>query len=69
MLADQVGHSISIENDRFEAIANHNIAAVDSARRYTIEHGRTNPQLIRSAGRVEYLPRIRENTDDRRSCR
>ena len=26
MLADQVGHSISIENDRFEAIANKNIA-------------------------------------------
>ena len=59
MLADQVGHSISIENDRFEAIANKNIAAVDSARRYTIEHGRTNPLLI-DALEVEYLPRIRE---------
>ena len=58
MLADQVGHSISIENDRFEAIANHNIAAVDSARRYTIEHGRTNPRLI-AALEVEYLPKIR----------
>ena len=59
MLADQVGHSISIENDRFEAIANRNIAEVDSARRYTIRHGRTNPQLI-EALEVEYLPRIRE---------
>ena len=59
MLADQVGHSISIENDRFEAIANHNIAEVDSARRYTIEHGRTNPRLIQAL-EVEYLPRIRE---------
>lgn len=58
MLADQVGHSISIENDRFEAIANKNIAEVDSARRYTIEHGRTNPKLI-DALEVEYLPRIR----------
>lgn len=59
MLADQVGHSISIENDRFEAIANRNIAAVDSARTYTIQHGRTNPRLI-EALEVEYLPRIRE---------
>ena len=58
MLADQVGHSISIENDRFEAIANKNIAEVDSARRYTIEHGRTNPLLIEALS-VEYLPRIR----------
>ena len=59
MLASQVGHSISIENDRFEAIASKNIAAVDSARRYTIEHGRTNPQLIKAL-EGEYLPRIRE---------
>jgi len=58
MLAEQVSHSISIENDRFEAIANRNIAEVDSARRYTIEHGRTNPALI-EALEVEYLPRIR----------
>ncbi len=58
MLAGQVGHSISIENERFEAIASKNIAAVDSARRYTTEHGRTNPQLI-DALEGEYLPRIR----------
>ena len=60
MLADLVGHSISIENDRFEAIANKNIAEVDSARRYTILHGHTNPQLI-EALEGEYLPRIRES--------
>ena len=60
MLADQVGHSISIENDRFEAIANMNIAEVDEARRYTIRHGRTNPQLI-EALEEEYLPKIRES--------
>ena len=60
MLADLVGHSISIENDQFEAIANKNIANVDSARRYTIEHGRTNPRLI-EALEVEYLPRIRDS--------
>ena len=58
MLADQVGHSISIENERFEAIANKNIAEVDSARRYTIQQGRTNPKLI-EALEVEYLPKIR----------
>ncbi len=58
MLADLAGHSISIENDRFEAIANKNIAEVDSARRYTITHGRTNPQLI-EALEGEYLPKIR----------
>lgn len=58
MLAEQVGHSISIENERFEAIANKNIAEVDAARRYTIARGRTNPQLI-EALEVEYLPKIR----------
>lgn len=60
MLADLAGHSISIENERFEAIANKNIAAVDSARRYTILHGRTNPQLI-DALEEEHLPRIRQS--------
>ncbi len=59
MLADLMGHSISIENERFEAIANKNIAEVDSARRYTILHGRTNPLLIEALEDV-YLPKIRE---------
>lgn len=58
MLADLVGHSISIENESFEAIASKNIAEVDSARRYTLRHGRTNPRLI-AALEVEYLPKIR----------
>lgn len=60
MLADLIGHSISIENERFEAIANKNIAEVDSARRYTILHGRTNPVLI-DALEDEYLPKIRDS--------
>lgn len=59
MLADLMGHSISIENERFEAIANKNIAEVDSARRYTILNGRTNPLLIEALEDV-YLPKIRE---------
>ena len=59
MLADLIGHSISIEDERFEAIANKNIAEVDSARRYTIIHGRTNPKLI-EALEDTYLPKIRE---------
>ena len=60
MLAELVSHSISIENERFEAIASKNIAAVDLARRYTIEQGRTDPALI-AALEAEHLPRIRES--------
>lgn len=60
MLAGLIGHSISIENERFEAIANKNIAEVDSARRYTMLHGRTNPVLI-EALEGEYLPQIRQS--------
>lgn len=59
MLADLVGHSISIEDERFEAIANWNIAEVDAARRYTIRHGRTNPALI-AALELDILPKIRD---------
>lgn len=59
MLADLMGHSISIENERFEAIANKNIAEVDQARRYTILHGRTNPHLIDALEDI-YLPKIRD---------
>ena len=58
MLAELVSHSISIENERFEIIASKNIAAVDLARRYTIEQGRTDPALI-AALEAEHLPRIR----------
>ena len=60
MLAQLISHSISIENERFEAIASKNIAAVDLARRYTIEQGRTDPALI-AALEAEHLPRIRES--------
>jgi purine catabolism regulator len=45
-LAELIGQSISIENERFEALASHNLAPVDEARRYTLSEGRTNPRLI-----------------------
>jgi len=57
-LAEQVGLSISIETERFEAIANANLTEVDAARRYTMQHGRTDPRLI-AALEQDYLPRIR----------
>jgi purine catabolism regulator len=45
-LAGLIHHSISIENERFEILASHNIAAVDEARRYTLSQGRTDPRLV-----------------------
>jgi purine catabolism regulator len=45
-LAGLVGQSISIENERFEILASQNIADVDEARRYTLDQGRTNPDLV-----------------------
>lgn len=45
-LAGLIGQSISIENERFEALATANIAAVDEARRYTLSQGRTDPRLV-----------------------
>lgn len=57
-LADLVNQSVSIESARFEALASANIAAVDEARRYTLEHGRTDPRLI-AALEDEILPEIR----------
>lgn len=47
-LAELVGHSISIETERFEILASHNIAAYDEARRYTLSQGRTDPRLVRT---------------------
>lgn len=47
-LADLIGHSISIENERFEALASANISPVDEARRYTLLEGRTNPHLVQA---------------------
>lgn len=58
-LCDFVGHSISIENERFEAIATHNIAEVDEARRYTQKYGRTDPRLVEALENRGYLPAIR----------
>jgi purine catabolism regulator len=59
-LAGLVGHSISIETEQFEALANANIAAFDEARRYTMEHGRTNPTLIHALEDRGYLNEIRQ---------
>jgi purine catabolism regulator len=59
-LCDFVGHSISIENERFEAIATQNIAEVDEARRYTQQHGRTDPRLVAALEERGYLPQIRQ---------
>ncbi|MGJ3238035.1 MAG: PucR family transcriptional regulator [Anaerolineae bacterium] len=58
-LADLLGHSVSIENDRFEAIATYNIAEVDEARRYTQLHGRTDPRLVSALEHHGILPEIR----------
>jgi purine catabolism regulator len=47
-LAQLVGQSVSIENERFEALASANIAPVDEARRYTLSEGRTDPRLVQA---------------------
>lgn len=57
-LAELVRQSISIENERFEALASVNIAAVDEARRYTQQYGRTDPRLVQAL-EDEILPEIR----------
>jgi len=57
-LAELVNQSISIENERFEALASINIAAVDEARRYTQQYGRTDPRLVQAL-EDEILPEIR----------
>lgn len=58
-LAGLIGQSISIENDRFEALVSANIAPVDEARRYTVTEGRTNPDLIAAIERSGILNEIR----------
>ncbi|MCA9915224.1 MAG: PucR family transcriptional regulator ligand-binding domain-containing protein, partial [Anaerolineae bacterium] len=57
-LAELLGHSISIENERFEAIATANIAEVDEARHYTQLHGRTDPRLVHALETRGILPEI-----------
>ena len=58
-LARLVHQSISIENDRFEAFASVNIAAIDEARRYTQRYGRTDSRLVQALEERGYLPHIR----------
>lgn len=53
-----INQSVSIENERFEALASVNIGAVDEARRYTQQYGRTDPRLV-AALEDEVLPEIR----------
>jgi PucR family transcriptional regulator, purine catabolism regulatory protein len=59
-MADLVGQSISIETDRFEALASHNIAAYDEARRYTLSEGRTDPRLVQALNERGILGEIKE---------
>ncbi len=46
LLTRLINQSVSIETERFAALASVNIAAVDEARRYTQQHGRTDPRLV-----------------------
>ncbi|RMG87950.1 MAG: PucR family transcriptional regulator [Chloroflexi bacterium] len=59
LLVELVGQSISIETERFEAIASENVAEVDEARRYTLAHGRTDPRLIAALEERGVLPELR----------
>jgi purine catabolism regulator len=59
-LAALVGQSISIENDRFEGLANCQVGTVDEARRYTLREGHTDPRLIRALGDDGVFERIRQ---------
>lgn len=58
-MAGLITQSISIENDRFESLASHNIAEVDEARRYTLAEGRTNPALLQALEDHGILKQIR----------
>ncbi|MBK8135004.1 MAG: PucR family transcriptional regulator ligand-binding domain-containing protein [Chloroflexi bacterium] len=58
-LATLIKQSVSIENERFEAYANHNLAPVDEARRYTQQQGRTDPRLVDALEKRGYLADIR----------
>ncbi|MDZ4770582.1 MAG: helix-turn-helix domain-containing protein [Chloroflexota bacterium] len=65
-LADLIGHSISIETETFEALASHNIAPVDEARRYTQSEGKTNPTLIAALESNGTLAEIRRTLKPKR---
>lgn len=58
-LADLIGQSISIENERFEAMASANITLFDEARRYTLSEGRTDPRLVQALEDRDVLGEIR----------
>jgi purine catabolism regulator len=58
-MAALVNQSVSIEDNDFEAYANHNIAPVDEARRYTLQHGHTDPRLVHALEARGILPEIR----------
>ena len=58
-LAGLVGQSVSIESERFEALASHNVADVDEARRYTLSEGRTDPRLVSALEERGILGQIR----------
>ena len=53
-----INQSVSIETERFDALASVNIADVDEARRYTQEFGRTDPRLVHALEDM-ILPEIR----------
>lgn len=57
-LAQMINQSVSIETERFEALASVNIGLVDEARRYTQQFGRTDPRLVRAL-EDHILPEIR----------
>ncbi|NWG17558.1 MAG: PucR family transcriptional regulator ligand-binding domain-containing protein [Chloroflexi bacterium] len=58
-LAELIGQSISIENERFEILASANISDVDEARRFTVSRGRTDPRLVRALEERGILAQIR----------
>lgn len=58
-LAELIGQSVSIENERFEALASFNVAPVDEARRYTLSEGRTDPRLVEALENRGVLGSIR----------
>ena len=60
-MADLIGQSISIENERFEALASANITNFDEARRYTLKEGRTDPRLVQALEDRGFLGEIRRS--------
>ncbi len=59
-LARLLDQSISIENERFEILANYNVAEIDEARRFTVSEGRTDPRLVQALEERGILLEIRQ---------